>query len=66
MAEDEQAAGAEGRLEQALDRIARAGGERLRDAQEAQQKVDTVAERLDALIAELRAALRQSTDDTKG
>ena len=51
MAEDEEMAGAAGRLEAALNRIARATG-------------NLVAERLDALILELRSALEQGRDET--
>jgi len=69
MAENNEAAGAAGRLEQALDRIEKATKARLRgdgplgapptgpnDA----AKVERVAQGLDVLIAELRAALGTS------
>jgi hypothetical protein len=57
MAEDDEAAGAAERLEQALARIAKATSQRQHETQLVQSRVDTVAERLDLMIAELRAVL---------
>jgi hypothetical protein len=63
MAEVDEAARAAGRLEQALDRIEVAAKARLRDPQPDLQNVQRVAQRLDTLIAELRAALAHASDD---
>jgi soluble cytochrome b562 len=60
MAGDDEAASAAGRLEQALERIEKATNARLRGDHQDQAKVERVAHRLDALIAELRAALAQN------
>jgi hypothetical protein len=64
MAEDEELAGAAGRLEAALNRIARATSNRSAGATPGDGKMDIVAERLDALILELRSALEQGHDET--
>ncbi len=65
MAEDDETEGAAGRLEQALERIAKATQDRLRESQLTQTKVDAVAERLDLMIAELRAALEPGSDSSR-
>ena len=59
MADDDNPAGAAARLEQALDRIARLA----RTPQQAapqEPEMARIAARLDAVIAELRAALAQT------
>jgi hypothetical protein len=66
MAEEDEAAGAAGRLEQALDRIEKAASAKLRGDLQDHAKVELVAQRLDELIADLRAALAEGRNSDVG
>ena len=62
MAEDEEAAAAAGRLEAALARIEQAS-HRTRATVPGDGRLELVAQRLDALITQLRTALEQDSEE---